>query len=62
MIAGISVKHILENALRIDLDDHGYGDIVIQDDEEHSWVLYRDGNLVGKANYDRNNIFLEIRT
>jgi hypothetical protein len=62
MIAGISIKHILENALRIDLDDHGYGDVDIQDDDAHSWVLYRDGNLVGKAYYDLNNIFLEIRS
>jgi hypothetical protein len=61
MIAGISIKHILENALRVDLDDHGYGDVDIHNDDEHAWVLYRDGNLVGKASYDLNNIFIEIK-
>ena len=61
MKAGISIKYILENALRVDLDDHGYGDVDIKDDEEHSWVLYRNDNLVGKASYDLNNIFLEIK-
>lgn len=61
MIAGISIKHILENAIRIDLDDHGYGDVDIRNDEEYSWVLYRHGNLVGKAYYTMNHIFLEIK-
>ena len=61
MKAGISIKHILENALRVDLDDHGYGDIDIRDDGEHSWVLYRGSDLVGKAHYTINHIFMDIK-
>jgi hypothetical protein len=62
MISGIYVKYILENELRIYLDDYGYSDVSIEDDEAHSWVLYRDGNLVGRASYDLNNILVEIKS
>jgi hypothetical protein len=61
MIAGISVKHILANALRVDLDDHDYGDIIMEDDGPHSWNLYRDGNLVGWAKYTLDNIIVKVK-
>jgi hypothetical protein len=56
MIAGISVKHILANALRVDLDDHGMGDLEIKDAAGPHWTLHREGVQVGTARYDLNHI------
>ena len=61
MKAGICVRHIIANHIRVDLDDHGYGDVDMVEDEKYSWVLYRHGNLVGSAKYDLDHIILEIK-
>lgn len=61
MKTGICVRHVIANHIRIDLDDHGYGNVEMFEDEAHSWVLYRDGNLVGSAKYDLDHIIIEIK-
>ena len=53
--------HVVENFLRIQLDDYGYGDVKMIADEKYSWVLYRNGDLVGKAYYDLENIIIEVK-
>lgn len=53
--------HVVENQIRIQLDDYGYGDVKMIADEKYSWVLYRHGNLVGKAKYDLENIIVQIK-
>lgn len=61
MIAGISVKHLLANQVRIDLDDHGMGEIEIRDEPGPHWTLHREGVQVGTARYDLEHIIIEIR-
>jgi len=41
MTSGTSMWHVVENFLRIQLDDYGYGDVKMIADEKYSWVLYR---------------------
>jgi hypothetical protein len=61
MIAGISVKHLLENFLRVDLDDHDMGDLEIRDTAGPHWTLHREGVQVGTARYDLEHIIIEIK-
>lgn len=61
MTSGTSTWHIMENFIRIQLDDYGYEDVKMIADEKHSWVLYRNGNLVGKAYYDLENVIVQIK-
>lgn len=61
MTSGTSMWHVVENQIRIQLDDYGYGDVKMIADEKYSWVLYRHGNLVGKAKYDLENIIVQIK-
>ena len=61
MITGISVKHILANALRVDLDDHGLGELEIRDATGPHWTLHREGVQVGVAGYDLEHIIIEIK-
>lgn len=53
--------HVMENFIRIQLDTYGYDDVMMLYDEKQTWVLYRHGNLVGKAKYDLENIIIEVR-
>lgn len=59
--SGTSMWHIVENYVRIFLDDYGYGDIKMISDEKHSWTLKRDGVVVGKAHYDIENVIVQIK-
>lgn len=61
MTSGTSMWHLVENFIRIHLDDYGYEDVTIHADEKHSWVLYRHGNLVGRAYYDLENVIVQIK-
>lgn len=61
MLAGISVRNIIENHIRMCFDDYGYGDVTIHADEKTTWVLYRHGNLVGKASYDLDNVIIQLK-
>lgn len=61
MTSGTSMWHVVENQIRIQLDDYGYGDVKMIADEKYSWVLYRNGDLVGKAYYDLDNIIVQIK-
>lgn len=61
MTSGHSMWHVMENFIRIQLDDWGYGDVTIHADEKTTWVLYRHGNLVGKASYDLDNIIIQVK-
>jgi len=59
--SGHSMWHVMENFIRIQLDTYGYDDVTMLYDEKQTWVLYRHGNLVGKAKYDLENIIIEVR-
>lgn len=61
MKAGLSVKHLLANQVRVDLDDHGYGDIEMREEEGPNWTLYREGTKVGSAFYNLDCIVIEIK-
>ncbi len=61
MIAGLSVKHLLANQVRIDLDDHGLGDVEIQEVAGPHWTLHRGGVQVGIAYYDLEHIIVKIK-
>ena len=61
MTSGHSMWHIMENFIRIQLDTYGHEDLVMYADEKYSWVLYRHGNLVGKAYYDLENVIIEVK-
>jgi len=61
MTSGHSMWHVMENFIRIQLDDWGYGDVTMHYDEKQTWVLYRHGNLVGKASYDLENIIIQVK-
>jgi hypothetical protein len=51
----------MENFIRVQLDDMGYGDVNMRYDERQNWVLYRHGNLVGRAYYNLENIIIEVK-
>jgi len=59
--SGHSMWHVMENFIRIQLDTYRYDDVTMLYDEKQTWVLYRHGNLVGKAKYDLENIIIEVR-
>lgn len=62
MTSSHSMWHVMENFIRIQLDTYGYGDVTIHADEQTSWVLYRHGNLVGKAFYDLENVVIQLKS
>ena len=61
MTSSHSMWHVMENFIHIQLDTYGYDDVTMLYDEKQTWVLYRHGNLVGKAKYDLENIIIEVR-
>lgn len=61
MTSGYLTKYIIWNYIRVELDTWGYEDVTMHYDENQTWVLYRHGNLVGKAKYDLENVIIEIK-
>lgn len=61
MTSGTSTWHIMENFIRIELDTYGYPEVRMLADEKYSWVLYRDGNIVGKAYYNLDHVIIEVK-
>lgn len=55
-----SMRHIIANFVRIELDTYGYEDVTMHYDENQTWVLYRNGTLVGKAYYTLENVIIEV--
>jgi hypothetical protein len=62
MISGIYMRPVVSNYVRVDLDDQGYGDVEMVENGDYSWLLYRNGEVVGSAEYDVNYIILKIKT
>lgn len=61
MTSSHSMWYVMENFIRIQLDTYGYEDVTMHYDERETWVLYRQGNLVGKAKYDLENIIIQVK-
>lgn len=60
MTSGHSMRHIIANFVRIQLDDYGAGDVRMVETDA-GWKLYENGKIVGKAYYTLDNVIIEYR-
>lgn len=60
MTSGYSMRHIIKNFIRIQLDDYGAGDVRMVETDA-GWKLYESGKAVGKAYYTLDNVIIEYR-
>lgn len=60
MTSGHSIRHIIRNFVRVQLDDYGAGDVRMTE-ADNGWTLYENGKKVGKAYYTLDTVIIEYR-